>query len=112
MKVEGLIPKPERKELFKLNRQKFVPNVSGCYVLTNFGGEILYIGLASDLRRRFGQHLDSREKIGPTPHGVAYFFYWLEGAYLEKLERTWMNSHTLTEGRLPCLNKVSSPIRM
>lgn len=112
MKVDNLVPKPLQKELFKLHRQKFVTDASGCYALTNFPGDILYLGLASNLRRRFEQHLEAPEKVKPTPLGVAYYFYWLEAVDLEKLERTWINAHTLVEGKMPHLNKVSSPLRL
>jgi GIY-YIG catalytic domain len=86
-----------------------IPAARGCYVLANFREEVLYIGLAIDLRRRFGQHLDSPEKIAPTSLGVAVFFYWLESPDTNKLERTWMNIHQLAEGKLPVLNSVYSP---
>lgn len=109
MNIEALNPGPDRKETFKRNREKSIPAAPGCYVLTNFVGEVLYIGLANDLRRRFGQHLDNPQKTGPTPLGVAVFFHWREHEEINKLERTWMNIHQLAEGRLPILNSVYSP---
>ncbi len=109
MIVESLDPTVEHREAFKRNREKSVPDRAGCYALTSFTGEILYIGLATDLRRRFGQHLDSPHKTAATPLGVATFFYWLETADIHKLERTWMNIHILAEGKLPVLNSVYSP---
>ena len=109
MIVSSLMPKPEKREAFKRNRERMIPAATGCYVLANFREEVLYIGLAVDLRRRFGQHLDSPEKIAPTPLGVAVFFFWLESPDTNKLERTWMNIHQLAEGKLPVLNSMYSP---
>ncbi len=109
MKVDALQPEPDRKEAFKRSREKSVPPAPGCYVLTNFAGELLYIGLAKDLQRRFAQHLDNPQKTGLTPLGVAVFFWWREDGEVNKLERTWMNIHQLAEGRLPFLNSVYSP---
>jgi len=107
--VASLIPKPEKREAFRRSREKMIPAEKGCYVLANVREEVLYIGLAIDLRRRFGQHLDTPEKIAATSLGVAVFFYWLESADTNKLERTWMNIHQLAEGKLPVLNSVYSP---
>ena len=86
-----------------------IPAQTGCYVLANVKDVVLYIGLAADLHRRFGQHLDSPEKTGVTPLGKAVFFYWLETQDTNKLERTWMNIYQLSEGKLPVLNSVYSP---
>ncbi len=86
-----------------------IPTQAGCYVLANVQDQVLYIGLATVLRRRFGQHLDNPEKTGATPLGIAVFFYWLEEQNINKLERTWMNIHLLSEGQLPVLNSVYSP---
>lgn len=109
MIVASLTPKPLKREAFKRNREKMIPAQTGCYVLANFKDVVLYIGLAADLHRRFGQHLDSPEKTGVTPLGIAVFFYWLETQDTNRLERTWMNIHRLSEGKLPVLNSVYSP---
>jgi hypothetical protein len=77
--------------------------------LATFAGDILYIGMASDLRQRMGEHLDTPEKVVPTKNGRATRFYWLECKDLNKVERTWMNMHTLQHGVLPVLNKAYSP---
>lgn len=110
MKVATLNPQPESREPFRRDRQKFVPSKSGCYVLAAFEGEILYVGLASNLRQRVGQHLDNPAKVEPGPHGRAVWFHWLEFDHLERLERTWMNQHLVSEGRLPVLNGAYSPV--
>ncbi|WP_420507426.1 GIY-YIG nuclease family protein [Nitratireductor aquimarinus] len=88
---------------------RFVSEKSGCYVLATFQEDILYVGLTKNLRRRFGQHLDSPEKVATTAEGRAIWFSWLECAELEKVERTWLNSHARAHGVWPILNKVYSP---
>ena len=112
MIVDELIPKPNNKLLFKLASFKAVPQVYGCYILTTFGNNILYIGLATNLYKRFKQHLDNPEKTIPTSEGKAiwYYFTTYDQKNLQKLERTWLNQFANTHGRLPILNKVNSPI--
>ena len=78
-------------------------------MLTNFGEIVMYVGLAKNLRRRFNKHLNSSQKTALTPLGKATFFYWFETKDVNKVERTWMNIHTLQEGTLPILNAVYSP---
>jgi hypothetical protein len=109
MNVEKLTPCPLSREAFHLSREKFVPERSGCYVLTTFAGVILYIGLAKALRRRMHEHLNSSEKTNTTAFGRAVLFYWLESDELQKVERTWLNIHLENEGFLPVLNKIYSP---
>lgn len=112
MKVEALKPTPKDKTSFKLSSFKSVPKKCGCYVLTTFENDILYIGLSNNLYERFKQHLDNPEKTNPTAEGKAVWFYF--NAYdlknLPKLERTWINQFDSTHGELPILNKVNSPI--
>lgn len=114
MKVLELNPKPKNKIEFQFNKLKFIPNEFGCYVLTNFLGDILYIGLTNNLKVRYKQHLDTPKKVSMTELGVAYYFYYLilnDEAKLNKLERGWMNHFELLEGKLPILNSVHSPLR-
>lgn len=47
----------------------FIPDNSGCYVLTSFDGNVLYVGLTKNLKRGMAQHLDNREKVNPTSNG-------------------------------------------
>lgn len=110
MKLELLVPKPVGSESFRRHRERFVPEKPGCYALTNFGRDVLYIGLTKSLRRRLNEHLDNEAKTGLTTLGRAVFFYWLESEDLNKVERTWLNIHLSNEGRLPILNSVYSPI--
>lgn len=110
MNIDKLVPSPSRHEAFRRNRGNFVPEVSGCYVLTSFSREIMYVGLAKNLRRRFIQHLDSPDKVSVNKLGRALLFWWYTSTDINKVERTWMNIHLLEEGALPVLNKVYSPV--
>jgi hypothetical protein len=112
MKVEQLIPQPNHKEQFKYLFYKNIPKMAGCYVLTTFDNDILYIGLSDNLYTRFQQHLDNPEKTNPTKEGKAIWFYYIDYDFnnLPKLERTWLNQFEALHGILPILNKVCSPI--
>jgi len=109
MNVEALTPAPFARRPFRRSHQKFVPNVSGCYVLTTNTEIVLYVGLAVDLRRRMGEHLDTPAKVAETPLGRAIWFHWLPTPDTNKVERTWMNTYIQAEGALPLLNRVYSP---
>ena len=110
MNIGELVPLPQGCESFRRNRSRFVPETSGCYVLSTFGRIVLYVGLATNLRKRMNDHLDSREKTSETDQGRAILFHWLETPDINTVERTWMNIHIQHEGRLPLLNKVYSPV--
>jgi predicted GIY-YIG superfamily endonuclease len=112
MKIDELTPKPTNKVQFKLTSFKNVPQENGCYVLTTFEDDILYIGLATNLYNRFQQHLDNPEKTNPTSEGKAIWFYFstFDPKNLPKLERTWLNQFLNKHGRLPTLNKINSPV--
>jgi hypothetical protein len=109
MKLELLVPKPLVSEPFRRSRERFVPEKAGCYALTTFEREVLYIGLSVNLRRRVNEHLDSAAKTELTEHGRAVLIHWIETPEVNKIERTWMNIHLVTEGRLPILNSAYSP---
>lgn len=112
MKIDELTPKPTDKVQFKLASFKAVPQENGCYVLTTFDNDILYIGLATNLNNRFKRHLDNPEKTNPTLEGKAIWFHFttFDPKNLPKLERTWLNQFSNKHGRLPILNKVNSPV--
>jgi hypothetical protein len=110
MKVSELIPLPTEKEPFRRSAMRFATEEPGCYALTTFDQEILYVGLASNLRRRMSQHLDTPEKVGATDYGRAIWFYWHRCKDLNKVERSWMNAYVLQHGVLPVLNKVYSGV--
>jgi excinuclease UvrABC nuclease subunit len=113
MKIQQLIPAVEKRLEFSLRCRKFVPRSAGCYVLTSFDGEILYVGLTDDLNRRFFDHRETKEKRNPTPNGKAFWFYYLtcEEKEMFRIERTWLNQHLEIQGVLPVLNKINSPVR-
>ena len=110
MNVGELVPPPIRAEPFRRDRQSHVPAVAGCYALTTLTGLILYVGLTVNLRARMGNHLDTPEKVSPTPHGRAVFFHWLAPADTQAVERAWLNAHQLATGLRPVLNKADSPV--
>ena len=110
MNVTALTPLPNKREPFRRNRERFIPKTPGCYVLTTFEGDVLYVGLSVDLRRRFNDHLDSPKKTNLTEKGRAILFYWFESDETNKVERTWLNIHIQHEGTMPILNKVYSPV--
>lgn len=109
MIVDLLVPAPTARELFKRSSERFIPEQSGCYVLSTFDGVVLYVGLATSIRRRFCSHLDDPTKTIETALGRATMFHWIKRADIEKVERTWMNIHVTEEGALPILNKLYSP---
>jgi hypothetical protein len=109
MKADLLVPAPDQKTAFRRDKLRFVPSAAGCYALTTFLNDVVYVGLATDLRRRFDQHLDSPEKRAATSIGRPIFFSWLLTSDLNRVERTWMNIHIQQEGELPPLNKTYSP---
>ena len=109
MKLALLYPSPATSESFRRSREKFLPSLPGCYVLTTFEQDVLYIGLTLNLRRRINEHLDSSEKTELTAHGRAVLVHWIGTAEINKVERTWLNIYLLNEGRLPILNNVYSP---
>jgi len=109
MNILALIPSPTHREIFKRDRERFVPVTSGCYVLTTFDGIVLYIGLSNNLRKRMDEHLDNPQKTKPNERGRAIFFSWIESEDTNKIERTWMNIHIQHEGSLPVLNRIYSP---
>lgn len=112
MNVAAFVPNPDKSEAFRRSRERFIPDGSGCYALTTFSREVLYVGLATNLRRRFDQHLDSETKTTITTLGKAILFFWLETEDIERVERTWMNTHIQHEGVLPLLNKMFSPLSL
>ena len=112
MRITQLQPLPNCRVSFKRSEYKKVSTAPGCYVLTTFQGEILYIGKTDrSLDVRFQEHLGNSEKTQPTDEGKAFWFYFLEyeSNKIGVLEKTWVNAFVTTEGRLPLLNKISPP---
>jgi excinuclease UvrABC nuclease subunit len=112
MKVSELQPPPTKNILFQRDQYLLVPELSGCYVLTNTDDNILYIGQAVKFNQRFQQHLDNPKKILPTQEGIAWRFWFLEydSKKLSFLENSWLQEFQRKEGHLPILNKVQAPI--
>ncbi|MFA5248163.1 MAG: GIY-YIG nuclease family protein [Patescibacteria group bacterium] len=112
MKIKELTPQPKNKVQFKLSSFKSVPKSAGCYVLTTFEDDILYMGKSDSLFDRFQQHLENFEKTNPTTEGRAIWFYYAiyDFKNLYKLERTWLKNFEDIHGRLPILNKINSPV--
>jgi predicted GIY-YIG superfamily endonuclease len=113
MKATQLVPRTNSRFRFTLRYQKFIPKSAGCYVLSTFENEILYIGLTDNLQRRFGEHRGSKEKTISTLKGAAFWFHFLACTEkdLQRLERTWLNQYEVQHGSFPVLNKVRSPVR-
>jgi predicted GIY-YIG superfamily endonuclease len=110
MNISALSPSPTTHISFLRSQLRFVPERSGCYVLTTFAREVLYVGLATNLRQRCGQHLDSPAKRALSPRGRAVLFHWLSCEEINKVERTWLETHIRHEGVLPPLNRANSPV--
>ena len=112
MKVDQLIPAVERKVEFSLKARKFVPASAGCYALSTFELDVLYVGLTDNLHRRFFQHRDTRNKREPTSMGMAFWFHFLtcDERHIYRIERTWLNEHIELHGKRPVLNRMNSPI--
>jgi len=113
MKVIELEPIPSVRIQFKHSYYKNVPNISGCYALTNYENDILYIGLSDNLQNRFLQHLDNPDKTSTTENGKVIWFHFLEYDIinLPRLERTWLNKYEAFHGNKPILNKYNSPVK-
>lgn len=110
MNVTDLVPRVHGAEPFRRSQLRFLPTVGGCYVLSTFVGNILYIGKTVSLRRRFVEHLDTPSKLEVTALGRASMFHWSVYDDVATLERTWMNAFILVEGALPLINKLYSPV--
>ncbi len=113
MKIDRLSPLPMKREVFAWSHHSRVPAQAGCYVLTNFSGEVLYVGQATvSIRDRMGSHLDSDEKRAVGTLGAAYWFYYLlrDDKEVGFVERGWINQSIRETGSRPPLNKIDSPV--
>ena len=110
MNAIELVPSPSHWNTFRRSKERFVPETSGCYVLSTFSGVVLYIGQATNLRRRMNNHLDDPNKTESTVFGRAALFHWLECSQIATIERTWMNIHIQHDGVLPVLNRTYAPV--
>lgn len=97
---------------FSQQKEKRIPKESGVYLLTNFSGEVLYVGVSINLRRRFCEHINSSKASLLTPQGKSFWFYYTlcyEKEY-RALERGLLCQVELVEGRLPWFNQVRAPV--
>lgn len=109
MRIDKLSPKIENTIEFEFSNQKKIPIVFGCYVISNFTNEIMYIGKATSLKNRFTNHLDTPEKNIKTKIGKAYWFSYRickNEFEISNLERGWLNEYELKNGDLPIFNKI------
>lgn len=113
MRVAQLLPAPDRHTQFAWSHNNCAPDQAGCYVLATFNNDVLYVGLATkSIRNRMANHLDTPEKRKGNDLGVPFWFYYIEKPSNEvrSIERGWMNQAILTDGDLPPLNRVYSPL--
>lgn len=113
MRVDQLNPTPDEQTKFAWSHHVIVPDQPGCYALVTFGGDVLYVGLATtSIRSRIASHLDAPLKRQGTGLGVAFWIYYilLPAAEVNRIERGWMNQAILEDGVLPPLNQVYSPV--
>jgi hypothetical protein len=112
LKVSVLAPSVQARVRFSLRDRKQVPPSSGCYALTSLEGDVLYVGLATNLSSRLCQHREDDSKRNPIRGVSAVWFYFTQVSRfnLRRVERGWMNQYMDQHAELPPLNKVYSPI--
>jgi hypothetical protein len=112
MKVERLVPAPDQQTRFAWSHHVTVPNEPGCYALVTYHGDVLYVGLATNIRNRMGTHLDTPSKREGRGPGVPFWFYYIVRPPLGigPVERGWMNQAILEDGEMPPLNRIYSPL--
>ncbi len=111
MKITDVFPAPDQQTAFELYSLSRMTDCKGCYCLTNAGGDILYIGQSISIRQRLIQHFDSEKRAVLTIHGRVSRVWWRTElpSKLDALERGWLETVRLRDGRLPPLNKISAP---
>jgi hypothetical protein len=113
MRAEQLSPKPDQRTRFAWSLHVTVPEKPGCYAPVTYGGDVIYVGLATgSIRSRMGSHLDTEAKRKGADLGVPFWFDYLVGdsPKVAAIERGWMNQAILADGEMPALNKVYSPL--
>ena len=108
MKVADLDASLSNRIPFRLSDSVRVPEIAGCYVLTNILGDVLYIGQSVNLHRRMEQHLVDARMTGTTRLGASSWFYWVsaDDSELRPLENQLLLRFKAAEGALPPLNRV------
>ncbi len=100
MNYNKLSPTPVDEVKFIKSFAPNVPEKSGCYVLTDSKGIILYIGKSNDLRERFLAHLG-------TKRAVAFYFIWVlyDKSKIKALEIQWFRTYKRNNaGQIPKMN--------
>lgn len=113
MKIDKLRPIPLKKVDFQYLSLKMLPQKKGCYVLTSFDSQIIYLGLSINLKSRLLTHFESSKQEAITELGRIFFAYYIEfenDVELNQTERGWLHQYELEYGKLPPLNKVRSPL--
>lgn len=114
MKVARLTPSPGQRTQFAWSHHVTVPDQPGCYALTTYADDVMYVGLATtSIRSRIGSHLDTPlKRKGTEQLGVPFWVYYILRPALEvgPIERGWMNISILEDGEMPPLNRIYSPI--
>ena len=110
MKIENLVGDWKRTS-FDPQKNNKIPRESGLYVLTNFSGDILYVGISVNLYRRFSEHLKSKKYSEVSPSGRVFWFYYTlcQTEEHRSLERGVLSHIELHEGKLPWFNQVRAP---
>ncbi len=109
MRVSDVTPIIEKTVEFEFSKKKKVPSIFGCYIISNFNNEIMYIGKATSLNDRMTSHLESPEKNIKTILGKAYWFSYKtckNNIEISSLERGWLNQYELNTSSLPIFNKI------
>ena len=109
MITDKIKPKIENTIEFEFSKLNKAPETYGCYIISNFDNEIMYIGKATSLRNRMAGHLDTPEKNIKTRLGKAYWFSYKmcnDEFEISRLEKGWLNEYELKTGELPIFNKI------
>jgi excinuclease UvrABC nuclease subunit len=112
VKIADIRPSFQLKASFDLYSLNRITDCSGCYCLTNAGGDILYVGQAISIRQRLIQHFESEKRDAHTQYGRISVAWWMQmnTAKLNALERGLIEAVCLSDGQLPPLNRKSGPI--
>ena len=105
MNVKELIPSVTHSGRIWPGQENFAHEGSGCYVITDFIGDILFIGTGANIRDSIILTLSSLEKPASVSYQNPGFFHWRLAMDPVALERVWLKRHTLAEGFLPVLNR-------
>lgn len=108
MKITNLRPSLSDRVQFRLSESIRVPEVSGCYALTNIYNNVMYIGQSVNLSQRMQQHLGDPRMTGNTPLGLANWFYYAlyPSTEIIAIEDQLLFNFKAAEGQLPTLNRI------